>query len=89
MSHFDENSSDAMFSRILERLDGQDRAAEARDKAANEKLDRIERQALKTNGRVTLLESWQTDVKARVAVVAGSVSVVIAVAAAIVEHVWR
>lgn len=42
---YDPNSTDSMFSKIMERLDKQDIT-----------LERIERQTVKTNGRVTELE---------------------------------
>ena len=45
MSTYNPNSTDAMLSRIMERLDEQD-----------ETLKRIEAQTIKTNGRVTKLE---------------------------------
>ena len=45
---YDPQSTDAMFSRILQRMDDQDAA-----------LTRIEAGVVKTNGRVTALEKWR------------------------------
>lgn len=67
---YDPQSTDAMFSRIIERLDRQD-----------EILKRIEAQTTKTNGRVSLLESWRTEIGAKVAVISGGVSAAIGGAA--------
>jgi len=41
----------------------------------NEKLDRIEQQVMKTNGRVTKLEFWKESIMAKVAGVVGSITV--------------
>lgn len=62
---YDPNSADAMFARILERNDSQDR-----------KLDQILSQVKQTNGRVTLLERWRDILTAKVAVIAGIGSIV-------------
>lgn len=41
----------------------------------NEKLDRIEQQVIKTNGRVTKLEFWKESVMSKVAGVVASITV--------------
>ena len=53
---FNPMSTDAMFSKILTRLEEQDRAAEKRENDIKDQLCRIEEQAKITNGRVTDLE---------------------------------
>lgn len=63
MSGFDPNSSDAMFAKILQRLDTQDQT-----------LARIETGVVKTNGRVTALERdkwYQRGVTATIGLLAG------------------
>ncbi len=63
MSNFNEHSTDAMFSKLLQRLDGLDTT-----------LARIESQTIRTNGRVTELEreKWYTrGVTATIAIIAG------------------
>lgn len=52
MSAFDPHSSDSTFSRILGKLDAQDKTLEYQ----NQTLERIESQTVKTNGRVNALE---------------------------------
>jgi len=75
---YDPNSDDAMFSRIEQKLE------ELLARTA-----RIEQQTIKTNGRVTLLETWQTDVRARIAVVALVVSGLGTVAMQVVMRLWE
>lgn len=60
---YDPQSNDAMFSRVLAKLD-----------EINDKADRIEAQAIKTNGRVTALERWRDVVNTRAVMIAGAVS---------------
>lgn len=56
---YDPTSTDSMFTKIMERLDKQDRI-----------LERIESQTVKTNGRVTKLEEEQWKQRGVVAAVA-------------------
>jgi hypothetical protein len=65
MMSYDPHSEDSMFSKILTRLD-----------TLNAKLDRIEEQTIKTNGRVTGIERWRDVITAKVAVVSAAVSFV-------------
>jgi hypothetical protein len=65
MMSYDPHSEDSMFSKILTRLD-----------TLNTKLDRIEDQTIKTNGRVTGIERWVDVVTAKVAVISAAVSFV-------------
>lgn len=66
---YDSNSSDAMFSRVLERLERQDAS-----------LARIEAGVAKTNGRVNALERWRDIITAKTAIIAGALSIAVSVA---------
>lgn len=72
---YDENSTDAMFSRILTRLDSAAEREEARFESVGRKLDSIEAQTKITNGRVTKLETWRDVVHGKITLVAAGVSV--------------
>lgn len=63
---YDANSSDAMFSRVMNRLDTQD-----------DTLKQILAEVRKTNGRVTRLETNEAVAKGKVAVVSALVSAVV------------
>lgn len=65
---YDANSSDAMFSRVMNRLDTQD-----------ETLKQILTQVRLTNGRVTAIETREAVAKGKVAVVSAMVSAVVGV----------
>lgn len=71
---YDPQSPDAMFSRIIARLDAQD-----------EVLKRIEGHVVKTNGRVSVLERWRDVVTTK----AATVSAGVAVAAWLLERFLR
>lgn len=60
---YDPNSNDAMFSRVMQRLDQQD-----------DTLKQILEQVKKTNGRVTTLETEGAVTKGKVAMVSALVS---------------
>lgn len=60
---YDPQSMDAMFSRIIQRLESQDVL-----------LSRIDAGVAKTNGRVTALEKWRDVVTAKTALIASLVS---------------
>lgn len=60
---YDPNSTDAMFSRVLQRLDTQDTT-----------LTEILAEVRKTNGRVKSLEEWRLVTKVKVATVSALVS---------------
>lgn len=83
---FNPRSGDAMFARVLERLDQQDRDAERRERESKEHLTRIETQVRVTNGRVTALENWKIAVNAKVALVASGISVFVAFCGWIINH---
>lgn len=71
---YDPQSTDAMFSRIIQRLDAQD-----------EILRRIEAQTVKTNGRVSSLERWRDVTMAKVAVMSAGVSSAVALGAWLIK----
>lgn len=75
---FNPNSTDAMFARILARLEEQDRTKVTTDAQFLAVLNEIRAEAKITNGRVTGLEDWRTATKAKLAVVSASVSAVVA-----------
>lgn len=60
---YDPNSADAMFARILQRMDAQDQT-----------LGRIEGKVDKTNGRVNALERWRDVVSAKAAVISAGIA---------------
>ncbi len=64
---YDANSTDSMLSKILERMTSQDA-----------KLESIHQQCIKTNGRVTMLESFKNELKGKVAILAAVVSTITA-----------
>jgi hypothetical protein len=64
---YDPNSTDALFSRILQRMDQQDVV-----------LLRIEQGQLSTNLKVGKLEGWRTELRAKVAIMAGLISFAVA-----------
>lgn len=66
---YDPQSMDAMFSRILQRMDTQDAI-----------LQRIDAGVTKTNGRVNALERWRDVITSRVALIASIVSGAVGVA---------
>lgn len=66
---YDPQSTNAMFSRIIERLDRQDRDSFAHRGEMKEILTEIREQTQKTNGRVTAIEQWVAVHKAKVAAV--------------------
>lgn len=86
MSNFNPDSPDATFARIIARLDEQDRMAAMRDANANAKLDRIEGQVLKTNGRVSVIETWKTAINARIGVYSTLAGAIGTLAVLVAEH---
>lgn len=60
---YDPNSNDAMFSRVMNRLDQQD-----------DTLKQILEQVRKTNGRVNVLEQNEAVAKGKVAVLSAAIS---------------
>jgi hypothetical protein len=83
MSEFNPNSTDAMFSKVLTRLDQQDEANRATSASFLLVLSEIRDEAKKTNGRVTLLERWRENVTAKTAVIAAGLSFAVTLAVSI------
>jgi hypothetical protein len=57
---YDPNSTDSMLSKILERMDSQD-----------VKLESIHKQTMLTNGRVSAVEVWKSQLNANITIIAG------------------
>lgn len=74
---YDSTSSDAMFSRVIQRLDTQDGV-----------LTEILAEVKKTNGRVRSLEDWRLATKIKIAVVSAGVSASVAFVMWIVSIVF-
>ncbi len=73
---FDPHSTDAMFAKVLARLDEQDRTASKTNADFLLVLSEIRTEAKKTNGRVTGLERWRDVITAKVAVIAAGASLI-------------
>jgi len=80
MSDFNEKSPDAMFARVLARLEEQDRSAGKTNAEFLLVLQEIRTEARKTNGRVTSLERWRDIVTAKTAVIAAALSFIVTIA---------
>jgi hypothetical protein len=65
--NFDPLSVNAQLSSILTRMDAQDKM-----------LEQVLQQCIKTNGRVTMLESFKNELKGKVAVLAAVISAITA-----------
>jgi len=61
--NFDPLSVNAQLSSILTRMDAQDKV-----------LEQVLQQCIKTNGRVTMLESFKNELKGKVAILAAVIS---------------
>ena len=77
---FDPNSSDAMFARVLAKLEEQDRANGKTNAEFLLVLQEIRTEARKTNGRVSALERWRDIVTAKTAVIAAALSFLVTLA---------
>lgn len=82
-------STDAMFSKILARLEEQDRAAERREREITQRLDEICEQTTLTNGRVTKLELAHKHYRGVMFGIASAVSIVWALITAIISQFDR
>ena len=74
---YDPNSVDAMFGKVMTRLDEQDRSAGKTNADFLLILTEIRTEARKTNGRVTTLETNEAVNRGRVAILATCVSAVV------------
>lgn len=82
----DPNSMDSMFSRILERLDAQDRMhANTRLEQAEESRKILE-QVENMDRRTTLLERWKDVSDARATWIGGAVALVVSFGGWLIEH---
>ena len=68
---YDPNSSDSMFSRLMERMD-------TTDTTLGRIEDRLENFIEKSEKRINSLENWRTDTKAKVALISFGVSALVA-----------
>lgn len=75
-----------MFATILGRLNAQDDSDVEWRKTSRERLDEILAQVKYTNGRVSSLEKWRTESKAKIAVLIGVASVAATAAGWIIQH---
>lgn len=71
---YDENSTDAMFSRILTRLDQQAKDTESHRKELIAVLSDVRNEVKATNGRVRSIERWRDVITARVAAISAVTS---------------
>ena len=77
---FNPNSLDSMLTRVLSRLDEQDRTAEKTNADFLLVLSEIRTEAQKTNGRVTKLERWRDVVTAKTSIIAAGLSLCVTLA---------
>lgn len=66
---YDPNSSDAMFSRVMQRLDQQDVNSATHRAEVKAGLAEIQSDIKQAHGRIGKLETWKTELKAKVAIV--------------------
>jgi hypothetical protein len=71
---YDPLSVNAQLSSILTRLDNQVTRMDAQDKM----LEQVLAQCIKTNGRVNMLESFKSELKGKVAILAAVISAITA-----------
>jgi hypothetical protein len=72
---YDPNSTDSMFSKVLSRLDEQDKV-----------LAEIRTAVNLTNGRVRTLETWRAVIKGKVTLIAGGISSAVAALAWLADY---
>lgn len=71
---YNPNSKDALFSRIMQRLDQQDFTSANHRAEIKTVLTEIQDDIRRAHGRVGKLETWKTELRAKVAIVAVLVS---------------
>ena len=89
MSDFNPNSTDAVLSRILEKLDAQNAEASKTRGEFLLVLREIRDEAKKTNGRVSALERWRAELRGKTATLATAVSAAVGFGAWLIDHLWR
>jgi hypothetical protein len=85
---YDPHSHHALFSRIIQRLDAQDRESHAHREEVKSMLTDIRTETRLTNGRVSKLERWVDTSKAKVAGAAMVVSLIVSLVAWLVNRYW-
>jgi cytochrome c-type biogenesis protein CcmH/NrfG len=88
MSDFNPNSPDAVFSRILAKLEEQNRSASETRSEFLAILTEIRAEVKKTNGRVSAIERWRAEIKGKTAMLATAVSAAVGLGAWLVERLW-
>jgi hypothetical protein len=86
---YDPQSQNAMFSRIIQRLDQQDRDSAIHRSEVTGILTEIRTETRKTNGRVTTIEQWINTTKAKVALVVLIGSIFVSAAAWLIERLLK
>lgn len=71
---YDENSTDAMFSRIIGRLDQQAKDTENHRRELIAVLSEVRNEVKATNGRVRSIERWRDVITAKVAAISAITS---------------
>ena len=88
MSDFNPNSPDAVFARILAKLEEQNRSASETRAEFLAILTEIRAEVKKTNGRVSAIERWRAELKGKTATLATVVSCTVGLAAWLLERLW-
>lgn len=88
MSDFNPHSTDAVLSRILEKLEAQNTAAAETRGEFLGVLREIRDEAKKTNGRVSALERWRAELRGKTATLATVISAAVGFGAWLLERLW-
>lgn len=88
MSEFNPNSTDAVLSRILEKLDAQNAESSKTRGEFLLVLGEIRDEAKKTAYRVSALERWRAELRGKTATLATVVSLTVGFGAWLIERIW-